>query len=208
MNPTNAVRDNYYIGVDVGTGSARAAILTVRGQIVASATHDTKTWRSHKNASIFEQSTADIWGKITACVKEVLHQSNVPPHHVMGIGFTATCSLAVVDMDGQSVSVGEEEGIGANGDRNIILWADHRAEEEANLINSTGSDVLKFVGGTMSVRHHACMKLCVTHAFLIQLEMEIPKILWLKKHMPADKFARCQFFDLPDYCELQCLIYF
>ncbi|KAG8981917.1 hypothetical protein FRC05_000059 [Tulasnella sp. 425] len=181
MNPTNAVRDNYYIGVDVGTGSARAAILTVRGQIVASATHDTKTWRSHKNASIFEQSTADIWGKITACVKEVLHQSNVPPHHVMGIGFTATCSLAVVDMDGQSVSVGEEEGIGANGDRNIILWADHRAEKEANLINSTGSDVLKFVGGTMS------------------LEMEIPKILWLKKHMPADKFARCQFFDLPDY---------
>lgn len=31
--------------------------------------------------------------------------------------------------------------------------------------------------------------------------MEIPKILWLKKHMAANKFARCQFFDLPDYCE-------
>lgn len=30
--------------------------------------------------------------------------------------------------------------------------------------------------------------------------MEIPKILWLKKHMPADVFAKCQFFDLPDYC--------
>ncbi|KAG8924126.1 hypothetical protein FRC01_011908 [Tulasnella sp. 417] len=181
MSPTNAVLDNYYIGVDVGTGSARAAILTPQGEIVASATHDTKTWRSHRNSGIFEQSTADIWGKIAACVKEVLHQSNVPPHQVMGVGFTATCSLAVVDMDGKSISVSEDEEIGGNGERNIILWADHRAEEEANLINSTGSEVLKFVGGTMS------------------LEMEIPKILWLKKHMPTDKFARCQFFDLPDY---------
>ncbi|KAG9048254.1 hypothetical protein FS837_000390 [Tulasnella sp. UAMH 9824] len=181
MNPTNAVLDNYYIGVDVGTGSARAAILTPKGEIVASATHDTKTWRSHRNSSIFEQSTTDIWGKIAACVKEVLDQSNVPPHQVMGVGFTATCSLAVVDMDGKSISVSEDEELGGNGERNIVLWADHRAEEEANLINSTGSEVLKFVGGTMS------------------LEMEIPKILWLKKHMSADKFARCQFFDLPDY---------
>ncbi|KIO19895.1 hypothetical protein M407DRAFT_221921 [Tulasnella calospora MUT 4182] len=181
MNPTNALLDNYYIGVDVGTGSARAAILTPKGDIVASATHDTKTWRSHRDSSIFEQSTADIWGKIAACVKEALHQSNVPPHQVMGVGFTATCSLAVVDMDGKSISVSEDEEIGGKGERNIILWADHRAEEEANLINSTGSEVLKFVGGTMS------------------LEMEIPKILWLKKHMPADTFARCQFFDLPDY---------
>jgi ribulose kinase len=29
--------------------------------------------------------------------------------------------------------------------------------------------------------------------------MEIPKILWLKRHMPAAAFARCHFFDLPDY---------
>lgn len=29
--------------------------------------------------------------------------------------------------------------------------------------------------------------------------MEMPKILWLKNHMPADKFASCQFWDLPDW---------
>src|SRR5262249_42809345 len=29
--------------------------------------------------------------------------------------------------------------------------------------------------------------------------MDIPKILWLKTHMPPDRFARCHFFDLPDY---------
>ena len=41
--------------------------------------------------------------------------------------------------------------LGEIGDRNIILWADHRAEEEANLINSTGSLVLDYVGSVMSV---------------------------------------------------------
>lgn len=29
--------------------------------------------------------------------------------------------------------------------------------------------------------------------------MEIPKTLWLKKHMPSELFSQCQFFDLPDY---------
>ena len=29
--------------------------------------------------------------------------------------------------------------------------------------------------------------------------MEIPKILWLKRHMSGDRFAQCQFFDLPDF---------
>lgn len=29
--------------------------------------------------------------------------------------------------------------------------------------------------------------------------MEIPKILWLKNHMPSSQFSKCQFFDLPDY---------
>lgn len=36
-----------------------------------------------------------------------------------------------------------------------------------------------------------------------QLEMEIPKVLWLKNNMPADLFARCHFFDLPDYRALE-----
>lgn len=29
--------------------------------------------------------------------------------------------------------------------------------------------------------------------------MEIPKTLWLKKHMDSSLFSRCQFFDLPDF---------
>jgi hypothetical protein len=41
--------------------------------------------------------------------------------------------------------------LGESGERNIILWADHRAEKEAEGINRTGQGVLGFVGGVMSV---------------------------------------------------------
>lgn len=105
---------------------------------------------------------------------------------VRGIGFDATCSLAVVNMnDGKPVSVSpnswDPTSAASSAPNDIILWADHRAKAEANLINASGSMVLKYVGGTMS------------------LEMEIPKVLWLKKHMPKEVFESSMFFDLPDF---------
>ena len=33
----------------------------------------------------------------------------------------------------------------------------------------------------------------------MSLEMEIPKILWMKNHLGAEKFRTCKFYDLPDY---------
>jgi ribulose kinase len=33
----------------------------------------------------------------------------------------------------------------------------------------------------------------------MSLEMEIPKILWLKNHLPAETFQKCKFYDLPDF---------
>lgn len=33
----------------------------------------------------------------------------------------------------------------------------------------------------------------------MSLEMEIPKILWLKNHLPPETFRRCKFYDLVDF---------
>ncbi|KAG7445991.1 Pentulose kinase [Guyanagaster necrorhizus] len=172
---------NYYIGVDVGTGSARASLVKDDGTTVASFTKETITYRDPENHRIFEQSTNNIWDAISTCIRTCLNDSGVSPSSVKGIGFDATCSLAVSDFQGEPVIITGGDQLGQNGDRNVILWADHRAEKEADLINSTGSVVLDYVGGTMS------------------LEMEIPKVLWLKNHMDAALFSRCQFFDLPDF---------
>ena len=141
----------YYIGIDVGTGSARAALVKHDGTLVASSTQDTKTWRDPNDHRIFEQSTTDIWNAISKTVRAVLAEAKVSPDNVKGLGFDATCSLAVADFDGNPVTVTKGGEIGQVGERNIILWADHRAEEEADLINSTGNTVLDYVGGVMSV---------------------------------------------------------
>lgn len=115
-----------------------------------------------------------------------------------GVGFDATCSLAVTDLQGNPVAVTGGPGLGNPGERDIILWADHRASKEAKLINSTGSEVLKYVGGTMSVRFRVIYA-SASVSDRSQLEMEIPKTLWLKNNMAAERFAQCQFFDLPDF---------
>ncbi|GAK63718.1 pentulose kinase [Moesziomyces antarcticus] len=174
----------YYIGVDVGTGSARAALVDDDGNILAESTHATQTYRVEADSRIFEQSTTDIWAQIKLAITQVVAASKVDPARIKGLGFDATCSLAVTDFDGRPIAVTPQQPSSSGwgpGERNVILWADHRAEDEAALINATGSKVLNYVGKTMS------------------LEMEIPKILWLKKHMPAELFKQCMFFDLPDY---------
>jgi ribulose kinase len=134
--------------------------VTSTGQLVASHSQDTRTWRDPEDARIFEQSTQDILEAITQCVQKALETSGVKKEDIKGIGIDATCSLAVVTKDGEPVSVSKtgsktngdgSASCGEKGERNIVLWADHRAEKEAELINSSGSLVLDYVGGSMSV---------------------------------------------------------
>ena len=142
----------YYLGIDVGTGSARAALVKADGTVLASASQDTKTWRDPTDHHIFEQSTTDVWKSICTAVREVITRSGVSPEIVKGIGFDATCSLAVTNWEGEPIIVTRGPQLGEPGERNIVLWADHRAEKEADLINATGSSVLDYVGGSISVR--------------------------------------------------------
>jgi ribulose kinase len=142
--------ESYYFGVDVGTGSARASLVKEDGTVVASSTQETITYRDPNDHRIFEQSTTNIWSSISRAIKECLAESKVPGSAVKGLGFDATCSLAVTDLEGEPVVVTKGDQLGQHGDRNIVLWADHRAEKEAEIINRTGSVVLDYVGGTMS----------------------------------------------------------
>lgn len=111
----------------------------------------------------------------------MVQDSQVDPKTILGIGFDATCSLVVFSRETDDpISVSAPNFSNDGSDRNVILWLDHRAQEETDKINSTSHDLLRYVGGKMSV------------------EMEIPKILWLKNHMPKELFDRCRFFDLVD----------
>ena len=171
----------YFVGIDVGTGSVRAELVSHAGEIFAQASRPIQTWTYEEDSRLYEQSSAQIWHALAECVRTLVEQSRVRPEEVRGIGFDATCSLvAVQKVTGQPHCITPQH-LPQNSERNVILWADHRAEDEARLINAVHHKVLDYVGGTMS------------------LEMEMPKILWLQRHWPARTFQDTEFFDLPDY---------
>lgn len=59
---------------------------------------------------------------------------------------------------------------------------DHRAEQETDFINRMGHSVLQYVGGKISI------------------EMEVPKLMWLKKNLRQECWDKVgMFFDLPDF---------
>ncbi len=165
----------YFIGVDVGTGSARAGIFDKRGVMVSTAKRDIALYRD--GADIAEQSSENIWRSVCESVREALITAKLSGENIGGIGFDATCSLVVLDKDGQPLTVSAS----GDPDRNIIVWMDHRALDQTRRINRTGHAVLNYVGGTISP------------------EMETPKLLWLKENLPQTYNAAWQFFDLPDF---------
>lgn len=61
-----------FIGIDVGTGSVRAALVQKDGSLLSTSSHEIKTWRSSDDHRIFEQSTTDIWTRICGVVKQCL----------------------------------------------------------------------------------------------------------------------------------------
>jgi D-ribulokinase len=164
-----------YIGVDVGTSSTRAGVFDETGKLLGIARYPIATW--HEAGDIVEQSSSDIWNACAAAVRAAKTEAAIPSDAVKGIGFDATCSLVVLASDGAPVTVS------GSGDpqRNVIVWMDHRAVGEARGINDTGHDVLRYVGGSISP------------------EMEVPKLLWLKRHLRTSFDAAGHFFDLADF---------
>ena len=170
-------RDSYYIGVDVGTSSARSMLIRNDGKRIALSTCQIRTWSGHGlPVGHYEQSSNDIWSSVCKCVSEVA--SGIDKDQIAGVAFDATCSLVVLDKASDPISVSTTQ----DNNQNIILWMDHRAVEQANSVNCTSHDVLKFVGGSVSP------------------EMEMPKILWLKQNLSEQKWSEIgHFMDLADF---------
>ncbi|MDP0927641.1 FGGY-family carbohydrate kinase [Paracoccus onubensis] len=168
-------KQGFFLGVDVGSGSARAGIFDTAGHMLAVAKRDITIWR--EGADVVEQSSEDIWSAVCASTREALGNAGIDPADVRGIGFDATCSLVVLGEGGTALTVSQS----GDPQRNIIVWMDHRAIQQAERINATGHPVLRYVGGVISP------------------EMETPKLLWLKENLPDTYANAWQFLDLADF---------
>jgi len=172
-----------FLGVDVGSGSSRAALITATGKLLA--IHSTPHSTSRPAPDYFEQSSDEIWSAICTSVKAALAIARVDPASVKGIGFDATCSLVAYTSGtpefARPVSISPSSDF-EDHNRNIIMWCDHRAKDQAIRITETRHEILRNIGGTMS------------------LEMELPKTLWLLENMPKEKWQNIgRLFDLPDF---------
>ncbi|XP_030061134.1 FGGY carbohydrate kinase domain-containing protein [Microcaecilia unicolor] len=165
---------SYYMGIDVGTASVRAAVIDQFGAVVAQAEEPVQIWEPVPDH--YEQSSDNIWAACCKVAKKV--GQKVDGRHIRGLGFDATCSLVVLDKQFHPLPVNYE----GESHRNVIMWMDHRASRQVDRINRTKHSVLSFVGGVMSV------------------EMHPPKLLWLKENLRESCWDKAgHFFDLPDF---------
>eukprot|EP01065_Artemidia_motanka_P011704 TRINITY_DN16364_c0_g1_i2.p1 TRINITY_DN16364_c0_g1~~TRINITY_DN16364_c0_g1_i2.p1 ORF type:complete len:393 (+),score=44.82 TRINITY_DN16364_c0_g1_i2:81-1181(+) len=169
------------VGVDVGSGSARAGVVTAAGEVLGRG--ETPILCSHPAPGLAEQCSTDIWNSVCASVRQALEVAGPgSASRVRGVGFDATCSLVVTGSDGQGCCVTPHGTERSDVLWDVVRWDDHRAVEQASRINSTGHRALESVGGQISP------------------EMETPKLLWLKENLGADWWASVQHFhDLPDW---------
>ncbi|ONM13187.1 FGGY family of carbohydrate kinase [Zea mays] len=117
-----------FLGVDVGTGSARAGLFDENGKLLGSASSPIQIWKE-KDCIEFDKNRMLL--------------------------------AVAVDADGSPVSV----SLSGDTRRNIIVWMDHRAVNQAERINATNSPVLQYCGGGVSP------------------EMQAPKLLWMKENL-------------------------
>ena len=164
-----------YIGVDVGTLSARAGVFDSTGRLIVSARRPIAVWR--EPGDIVEQSSDDIWSAVTSAVREAVEASGLPAQAVRGMGFDATCSLVALDRNARALSVSPTDAP----ERDVIVWMDHRAVDDAERINAGGHEALRYVGGKISPEMHA------------------PKLAWLARCKPEMIGAAGHFFDLTDF---------
>ena len=163
------------VAVDVGTGSARAGVVSATGALLGRAEHPIDMRRADANHA--EHDSEQIWQAIGLAVKSAMAAARAMPGDIAGISFDATCSLVVRDRDGAPLPVSKD----GEARWDTIVWLDHRALAEANECTATGHPVLDSIGGVMSP------------------EMEVPKLMWLKRHVPETWARAGHFLDLADF---------
>jgi FGGY-family pentulose kinase len=161
--------------VDVGTGSARAGIFDAAGRMLGRAEHPIDLHRPAPDQA--EQDSEQIWEAACAAVRAACGEAGAAPAAIAGIAFDATCSLVVRDAAGRPLPVS------TTGDPrwDTLLWLDHRAQAEAAECTATGHPVVARDGGAVSP------------------EMQVPKLMWLKRHLPGTWLRAARVFDLSDF---------
>jgi len=120
----------YFLGIDVGTGGARALLMDASGRVVASGTEEHQPFAS-PHPGWAEQDPRDWWHACGIAVKKALRKSSVGAEEIACVGFSGQMHGAVLlDSAGEVV-------------RPALIWCDQRTEKQSrDLSEKFGTDRL------------------------------------------------------------------
>ncbi|MBI2149981.1 MAG: xylulokinase [Acidobacteria bacterium] len=164
----------YWLGIDVGTGGARALLVSERGRVQCAftAAHEPM----HMERPLWaEQRPENWWEAAQYAIRGVLEKARIPGGDVRGIGLSGHMhGLVVLDAADRVI-------------RPALIWCDQRSQAQVDAINAS-------VGKENVVAYTANPVLT---------GFTLPKLLWIRDNEPAH-FERARKVLLPkDYIRYQ-----
>lgn len=145
----------YLLGVDIGTGGARALLIREDGVPVASATSEYPLYQPYPQWA--EQEPSDWWQGAVNAVRAVLAESTVAPDAIKAMGLSG-------QMHGVVLLDAADEVL-----RRSIIWADQRSQAQCDWITET-------IGAQRLIERTSNPALTGFSA---------PKLLWIRDNEPA-----------------------
>lgn len=151
--------ESYLIGIDFGSDSVRSILVSAcGGREIASAVAAYPRWRAGRYCdpaqNRYRQHPLDYLESLRECVRHMLEECDKDVvGRIVGLSFDTTASTpALTDEHGTPLALLPE--FAENPDAMFVLWKDHTALEEADLINDLAKrwevDYTRFSGGIYS----------------------------------------------------------
>lgn len=165
-----------YLGIDLGTGGARAGLFDENGKALAFDAQSVETF--YPRPGWVEQDPNEWWQAIVDAVRGVVAKAGVRPEDVAGIGYDAT-SATPIALDANRKPL-----------RNAILWADVRAASIAKRASSIDHWARLYNGGGKDDA---------------SAEWFPFKAIWIKEHQPQIWHQTKLLLDAPDWVGMKLI---
>lgn len=142
------------LGIDIGTSACKVACFTADGQMAASKSTGYSVY--HKGSGWAEQNPQDWWEGVCKGIKCMIHENQLRPQEILGIGIDGqSWSAVAVDQEGEVLC-------------NTPIWMDTRAKSICDGLNAQiGQEkIFKLAGNSLKPAYAT------------------GKILWYQKHLP------------------------
>lgn len=135
--PGHATRNNYYIGIDIGSGSVKTALLDAGNHSIRTASREYATF--YPQQGHVEQNPDDWYSAVCESLRELLSITGVSRDSIGGVGLSGTSHVPTM-LDNKGLAV-----------RPSILWNDRRSDDQVRKLSEQyGADISKATLNTIS----------------------------------------------------------